>query len=1150
MSSLKVAVRVRPFNQREMDMDALPIVQMDGKKTRLHKPKLSSVRESGRDNYHDFTFDHSYWSFDANDGHFASQEQVYLDLGTDVVDSAFEGYNACVFAYGQTGSGKTFTMMGSSDNPGLIPRICHELFARMKVGLESGTGYKTHASYLEIYNERVKDLLGPAAVGHGLRVREHRSLGPYVENLSQHAVNDYEEILECINRGNIQRTTASTNMNDTSSRSHAIFTITFVQAGYMNDMPSETVSKIHLVDLAGSERANATGATGQRLKEGAHINKSLVTLGSVISALADQSNRTELTNKRVLYIPYRDSVLTWLLKDSLGGNSKTIMIAAISPADCNYGETLSTLRYANRAKNIINKPTINEDPNVKLIRELRDEINKLKSMLSSEMNLAVPSSKVLEDLLKKEEQEKVLTEKWTEKWKEAQLILQEQKSLGLRKAGVGVVLDSEMPHLIGIHDDISTGVTLYSLKEGETLIGTEDADAPQDIVLSGIGIQPEHCSILLENGTATIYPQPQAQCWLNANLIDEPTAISQGDIILLGRTNLFRFNNPAEAAKLKKDQSRSRLDLSRLSLITASRENLNSSFYGDDELFSTSFRREKQYQPSPLVCRDDPEIQDENRKILETIENALKQLNIERVQMHEQYKIKVQKLTDELERLEKEEHDIEELLNCREQKLLAKKDMLQWEKNNETIQLQIKITESTPLSDDILLQVSDSLDSRSGQVIRDTVKRNREEIKKLEEKILEKGVVLNVSTERIAQLDENLSTLNKQLDELANPELDELRKRKKTLKLNLEKNAQNNSTEQGTSDSNTFHTAASDCSFRSTMLSPPSSSAGPVNSCDNVVPANSSYTKDNLMSDSGVCLDSAKSPLSPVQTSSITETGYKSPGTHADDECTSCSSGELTHNDAFPHQFDKIHKLDQKIATEKAIIMRKLEIEANKSELDEHIAKLQELKKQRIQLEKELQSNDLFYSRGFIGDNSKDEYECGSNSSGSKSTPLNTLSPMTESYLTSTRSSCPSVDGFLDEHFVSIPGFVIRGAGKQTHYEYEVKVCLETEKLTLLRRYSRFRQLHLDMKSCYGSKVALLPFPRREIFSSNNESVAKQRRRLLELYLRRLLAVCSKIPQSPIYSGADGPGITKSSLAKLSNFFQKGLFENGKHGTG
>lgn len=596
-----------------------------------------------------------------------------------------------MFAYGQTGSGKTFTMMGTAEAQGLIPRICRSLFGRMKLGQEEGVGYKTQCSYLEIYNERVKDLLGPSSAGHGLRVREHRTLGPYVENLSQHPVSDYGEIQNCMVQGNNQRTTASTNMNDTSSRSHAIFTITFVQARYLDDMPSETVSKIHLVDLAGSERANATGATGQRLKEGAHINKSLVTLGSVISALAEQTNPTH--NKRILYIPYRDSILTWLLKDSLGGNSKTIMIAAISPADVNYSETLSTLRYANRAKNIINKPTINEDPNVKLIRELREEIFKLKGMLSSDdSSLLEPSLKVLEDLHKKEAQEKVLTEEWTEKWREAQSILREQKSLGLRKSGVGVVLDSEIPHLIGIHDDISTGVTLYSLKEGETTIGTADASHPRDIVLNGIGIHPEHCRIVLDNGNATIYPQPSATCLLNASIIEAPTAISQGDILLLGRTNMFRYNNPAEAAKMRQDnasggQRSSRLDLSRLSLIAASRENLCGSFMSDDDqsglVSPANPLRFRQYTPS----REDTELQDEHRKILQTIENALKQLNLERSRMHEQFKSKIKLCREELDRLEATKRDKLMILDCRIDELMARREMILWEKSNEKTQV-------------------------------------------------------------------------------------------------------------------------------------------------------------------------------------------------------------------------------------------------------------------------------------------------------------------------------------------------------------------------------------------------------------------------------------------------------------------------------
>lgn len=497
-----------------------------------------------------------------------------------------------MFAYGQTGSGKTFTMMGAPDALGLIPRICKEMFNRMKLGQKSGTGYKTQASYLEIYNERVRDLLGSSNnTGHGLRVREHRTLGPYVEDLSLHPVTNYEEIQDCINRGNMLRTTASTNMNDTSSRSHAIFTITFVQAVFMDEMPSETVSKIHLVDLAGSERANATGATGERLKEGAHINKSLVTLGSVISALAEQSTASNAPNnqKKRAYIPYRDSVLTWLLKDSLGGNSKTIMIAAISPADCNFSETLSTLRYANRAKNIINKPTINEDPNVKLIRELREEIMKLKGMISSDGTdemIHNRSSQMLEDLLKKEAQEKFLTEEWAEKWRQAQSILREEKTLGLRKSGVGIILDSDSPHLVGIHDDTSTGVTLYSLRDGETTVGAESNENDEnnqtvDIVLRGNGMLPLHCTIELKDGKAIINPRNGAQCWLNANLIDEPTPISQGDILLLGRTNMFRYNNPSEVAKLRKGgiRGKSRTDLSRLSMIAASRENLTGSFH-------------------------------------------------------------------------------------------------------------------------------------------------------------------------------------------------------------------------------------------------------------------------------------------------------------------------------------------------------------------------------------------------------------------------------------------------------------------------------------------------------------------------------------------------------------------------------------------
>uniref|UniRef100_A0A3B3H421 Kinesin-like protein n=1 Tax=Oryzias latipes TaxID=8090 RepID=A0A3B3H421_ORYLA len=235
---------------------------------------------------------------------------------------------------------------------------------------------------MEIYCERVRDLLSPKSEG-SLRVREHPILGPYVEDLSKLAVTGFCDIRDLMDAGNKARTVAATNMNETSSRSHAVFTIVFTQRrrDQMTSLDTEKVSKISLVDLAGSERADSSGAKGTRLKEGANINKSLTTLGKVISALAEMQGSKK---RKSDFIPYRDSVLTWLLKENLGGNSRTAMIAALSPADINYEETLSTLRYADRAKQIRCNAIINEDPNAKLIRELKAEVDRLRNLLFSQ----------------------------------------------------------------------------------------------------------------------------------------------------------------------------------------------------------------------------------------------------------------------------------------------------------------------------------------------------------------------------------------------------------------------------------------------------------------------------------------------------------------------------------------------------------------------------------------------------------------------------------------------------------------------------------------------------------------------------------------------------------------------------------------------
>lgn len=634
MASVKVAVRVRPMNRREKDLEAKFIIQMEKSKTTITNLKIpeGGTGDSGRERTKTFTYDFSFYSADTKSPDYVSQEMVFKTLGTDVVKSAFEGYNACVFAYGQTGSGKSYTMMGNSGDSGLIPRICEALFSRINETTRwDEASFRTEVSYLEIYNERVRDLLRrKSSKTFNLRVREHPKEGPYVEDLSKHLVQNYSDVEELMDAGNINRTTAATGMNDVSSRSHAIFTIKFTQAKFDAEMPCETVSKIHLVDLAGSERADATGATGVRLKEGGNINKSLVTLGNVISALADlsQDAANPLVKKKQVFVPYRDSVLTWLLKDSLGGNSKTIMIATISPADVNYGETLSTLRYANRAKNIINKPTINEDANVKLIRELRAEIARLKTLLAQGNQIALldsPTALSMEEKLHQNEARvQELTKEWTNKWNETQNILKEQ-TLALRKEGIGVVLDSELPHLIGIDDDLlSTGIILYHLKEGQTYVGREDASTEQDIVLHGLDLESEHCVFENAGGTVTLIPLSGSQCSVNGVQIVDATQLNQGAVILLGRTNMFRFNHPKEAAKLREKRKSGLLSSFSLSMTDLSKscENLSAVM-----LYNPGLEFERQQ-------REELERLESKRKLIEEMEEKQKsdKAELERMQ--------------------------------------------------------------------------------------------------------------------------------------------------------------------------------------------------------------------------------------------------------------------------------------------------------------------------------------------------------------------------------------------------------------------------------------------------------------------------------------------------------------------------------------
>ncbi|XP_039483815.1 kinesin-like protein unc-104 isoform X2 [Drosophila santomea] len=596
MSSVKVAVRVRPFNSREIARESKCIIEMAGATTAITNPK---VPPNTSDSVKRFNFDYSYWSHDHHDADFSTQSMVYKDIGEEMLQHSFDGYNVCIFAYGQTGAGKSYTMMGRQEEQqeGIIPMICKDLFTRIQDTETDDLKYSVEVSYMEIYCERVRDLLNPKNKGN-LRVREHPLLGPYVEDLSKLAVTDYQDIHDLIDEGNKARTVAATNMNETSSRSHAVFTIFFTQRRHdlMTNLTTEKVSKISLVDLAGSERADSTGAKGTRLKEGANINKSLTTLGKVISALAEVASKKKNT-KKADFIPYRDSALTWLLRENLGGNSKTAMIAAISPADINYDETLSTLRYADRAKQIVCKAVVNEDANAKLIRELKEEIQKLRDLLKAE-GIEVqegPDGKVVcekrdankDELTKStviksptksrnrngsttemavdqlQASEKLiaeLNETWEEKLKRTEEIRVQREAVfaemgvAVKEDGitVGVFSPKKTPHLVNLNEDPNLSeCLLYYIKEGLTRLGTHEANVPQDIQLSGSHILKEHCTFENKNSTVTLLPHKDAIIYVNGRKLVEPEVLKTGSRVILGKNHVFRFTNPEQARELR-----------------------------------------------------------------------------------------------------------------------------------------------------------------------------------------------------------------------------------------------------------------------------------------------------------------------------------------------------------------------------------------------------------------------------------------------------------------------------------------------------------------------------------------------------------------------------------------------------------------------
>lgn len=585
--SIVVAVRVRPFNQREKDLKSKLCVRMKDNTTVL-------IDENGNEKV--FSFDHSFWSHDGYEedpqgylkpisSDFADQKSVYEKVGRTILDNALNGYNCTLFAYGQTGSGKSFSMVGFGKNKGIVPISTEELFEICKRKTSPIKRFEINLSMLEIYNEKIQDLLISVndRTPGGLKVRESKTLGVYVEDLSKHPMGNYQDIENKMAEGFRMRTIASTQMNSCSSRAHTIITIEFKQIEYMGDRKLERLSVINLVDLAGSEKVAKSGAVGDRLKEGCSINKSLTVLGLVITNLADIS----MGKGKGKVVPYRDSSLTRILQNALGGNSKTLMICAISPSSNNYEESVSTLRYADQAKRIKCHAVINESESDSKLRELQRENDELKRLVEILKNTKESpfESNLLGSPFENDESKLSIRENFdnsfrqkvnsnSESWdvlqrkindyekalKSNQMVLAEyeksfeerlseenQKKIGLKND----ILDLNAAYLSNMNEDAQlTGQIIHNLDTIKILhVGRKNGNPVPHIILNAIGIQSQHARIEKINNQYFIFAgnkEAQSYIFINGDQFTSERKLSHLDRICFGISTFFIFKDQKE----------------------------------------------------------------------------------------------------------------------------------------------------------------------------------------------------------------------------------------------------------------------------------------------------------------------------------------------------------------------------------------------------------------------------------------------------------------------------------------------------------------------------------------------------------------------------------------------------------------------------
>ena len=674
--SVQVGVRVRPFNTREKNLSSKCIISMPGEnQTHITKEK---------DKEKIFTFDYSFWSHDdfkvLDDGYlspisdkYADQKKIFNTVGKQVLENAWEGYHCCLFAYGQTGSGKSYSMVGYGANKGIVPITCEEIFKTIEQNKSEDKIYEVQVSMLEIYNEKVQDLLIPPKQrpNGGLRIRESKLLGIFVEGLTKYPVTSYEQIAQKMDEGYQNRTIGSTLMNATSSRAHTIVTIEFRQITLLNKKRSEKLSRINLVDLAGSERTGITGVTGERLKEGCNINKSLLILGNVINCLADKA----LGIRKNMLPPYRDSSLTRILQNALGGNSKTIMICAISPASVNYEESLSTLRYADRAKKIQNKAVINESEHDKMVRLLKEENNNLKKLLEElQKNILGQKNDINENKAYKELKEQYEANELVMQDMEKSFNEKIEEAKKQQKERIGEEIDITQPHLVVLDEDEQLSHKLkYSLINLPIYIGKKNGNPPPDITLTGISVSTNHAVIEKKDKDIIIKPRDKGaekNIFVNGKNINiEGKVLQNKDRIAFGTNAIFLFMKKSDGKDIYSIEWElcQREIENEINEIKKRKEEENKRIH-EEKLILLKKNMEEEFN------KEKKELEDELKKQQENYLNQIKELNenAEKQKIEQERLFQEKKLREKLEQLEQEKIKKRRELEIREKSEIKK----------------------------------------------------------------------------------------------------------------------------------------------------------------------------------------------------------------------------------------------------------------------------------------------------------------------------------------------------------------------------------------------------------------------------------------------------------------------------------------------